>query len=1487
MGAERIISLRLKLKGDQEVIDTLEVVNNSLEESGRILKDINDKSRALDNLSRKLKTMSEELEQVSRRLAAAQAGTGSGNSTQLETQQRRLRSEIDQTKASVADLRKQLAGVEQGSDAYNQIVQRIARAKGEQKLLNDQVRQAQVAFERTQVAAGSYRDLELRLQQLRNQFRLLGEEERNGALGTNLLRQIGVLDTQLKDLDKNMGVYTRNVGNYASAFDGFVGITQRLAPVVGLSVGLNEFIDANARASDEVANVAKTANASINDIRQLQEVLKFRNTRTKLVDQLGIAEIGGQLGVAKEQLLGFTDAVDQVNVAVGDEFNNDVKEVTRVLGGLRNVFSNIRTDDIPKDILNIANALNVLSADGNATAPAIADFANRIGGVAVPLGASAESIFGLSTVLNELNITAERGSSGVVRVLTEIAKAPEAFAQVAGVGAKEFRALVEKDIVGALALVTKRTQESTDSNIEFVKILQDLEITGVGELEVFQKLGASYDLYQKRVQQAGKALQETQSITDEFNKKNATFGASLDKLRNSFVNLTVSTDLQDFLAGGIDALAGFITALAGLPKLIQENKTEFIALTLAILAFNRAAIIATLATIRQSAAYTLLTDATRRQALAQGILNTVTKAFPILAVVAIIYAAAKAIQAFTTSTDAATRAADKFKEAQKDINKEAGKEVAILNKNIEVLKSAAASTTQRANAIKALKDAYPEYLEGMDLEKLSVAELTTLQNRLTQEIIRGIAERKKAAAQDEELAKVVEATLARQQLRQRGTVSVEDVAAIGEDPLGLNQALGRTTFISDEAKQEAFKRADAFYTQLIEDGTKAANELENLFNDAFSLRNVGTEEIAASAASEVLAERAEQQRREQVNIRKLTIDELKALDTDAAKAELERREKADKRLKDLAEKRARDEKTAAENIYRLQQDLIKRTFEGRIQLARNETATAISALVGTPQQVETQKALLEEKLRQTIALIEKERADAQSKALADIRAFKQAAEQARADNAGRSAGNQLDAIRQLNQIDETKAQGFFTLEQQALQDQLSKGLITQEEYNEKSEALELQRQWAIFEIRNQSAVAEKTLIVQEQQARLAALAAGFQKELQQIEEQEAQRKAALEAQLESGAIDQPTFDAAVEDNTEATNQAKLDAERAYREEQAVIVQDAAQQILDTEVELAEQSLAIQQDTDQAKLDSAKRTAEQMAALQSAQLDGVSEYITGVSRLLSQDVENRRKYGAILKVLALAEIAINLRKELSAIAVAASQASLATGPFGIFTAGTIYAAQAAQAIIRASFNAASVLLQKFKYGGVIPTEQSVARVEGGHIPEGSGEITGRPHSAGGVKAIYNNRLVEFEGGEYHLRNGKETYIINRKSTQRFKETLLRISDAPNRFSRARKQIASQINSHGGAGKKFATGGIAPGAPTDVNPLQAPQVGPAGKVVLNAASREDLDAVLQVAGAAIELATAANNRIDNIQVINDPLEALKKGTEQAEIKATRNL
>jgi len=147
-----------------------------------------------------------------------------------------------------------------------------------------------------------------------------------------------------------------------------------------------------------------------------------------------------------------------------------------------------------------------------------------------------------------------------------------------------------------------------------------------------------------------------------------------------------------------------------------------------------------------------------------------------LAFVAGIYLISKAYEAYQNEASAAEKAARTLADAQEDIAKESAKEVTAIQQNIAVLKSDVTSKETRKAAIEDLKRAYPDYLKGMDLEKASVSELTSLQNKLTDSVIRSIAERRKATAQEDVTQKIITATLELQRLEKELATQPKDVA---------------------------------------------------------------------------------------------------------------------------------------------------------------------------------------------------------------------------------------------------------------------------------------------------------------------------------------------------------------------------------------------------------------------------------------------------------------------------------------------------------------------------------------------------------------------------------------------------------------------------------------------------------------------------------------------------------------------------------------
>lgn len=117
---------------------------------------------------------------------------------------------IRKLKAEIADLKNELEKLEIGSDKYRETQDKLIK---EQSRLNDVMAGTKG---RSSEAADSYYALNKRLVELRQSYKRLSEEDRNGLVGAKTLEGIKTLDAQLKSLDADMGQHFRNVGNYSN-----------------------------------------------------------------------------------------------------------------------------------------------------------------------------------------------------------------------------------------------------------------------------------------------------------------------------------------------------------------------------------------------------------------------------------------------------------------------------------------------------------------------------------------------------------------------------------------------------------------------------------------------------------------------------------------------------------------------------------------------------------------------------------------------------------------------------------------------------------------------------------------------------------------------------------------------------------------------------------------------------------------------------------------------------------------------------------------------------------------------------------------------------------------------------------------------------------------------------------------------------------------------------------------------------------------------
>jgi TP901 family phage tail tape measure protein len=483
--------------------------------------------------------------------------------------------EKDQAAATKAlidiDIKKQKLVQEEIRTATQKAKIEQANAKAEQKEISN-----------AQKMASAYNQLVVKTRELKNSSKELAGQmiilEQHGQKNTKEYRDLAKTykqvtneaikaDVTLKKIDSTVGDNFRNVGNYNGSINKLRNGLGQLGLAFGIGTVVTNAGKTLAKFDEASADIAKTVGITKDEARKLSEELLKIDTRSSVEELQKIAGIGGQLGIAKDDIIGFTKATDQLNVALGDEFQGGAEEITKVIGGLRNVFGDIKTDSVEQDLLHIGNALNALGASGSATSPIMADFAGRIGGVGIPLGLTTDEVLGLSATLEELNVTSERGGTAVTKVLQKMTVNTKDFAKLAGMPLKEFENLVNTDIYGAFQKVIEGTKKSGKNATQLGTILDDLKLDGAGTSEVFLKLGSNMDLLDKRTKLAGESLSKTDSITEEAKVKNETLSASVEKLKNAWDKWVIGIDSATGASSGFSSALGFIAK--NLPLILE------------------------------------------------------------------------------------------------------------------------------------------------------------------------------------------------------------------------------------------------------------------------------------------------------------------------------------------------------------------------------------------------------------------------------------------------------------------------------------------------------------------------------------------------------------------------------------------------------------------------------------------------------------------------------------------------------------------------------------------------------------------------------------------------------------------------------------------------------------------------------------------------------------------------------------------------------
>lgn len=338
---------------------------------------------------------------------------------------------------------------------------------------------------------------------------------------------------------------------------------------------VQRFLDVALSSAEEIdsayRDMRKTVNGSEEDFEQLKAAAEdFSRTHVISADQvLEIEAMGGQLGIAVEDLQAFAETVSNLNIATNIQ---DAEEMSQKLGQLASI-----THMTSEEYDNFGDALVRLGNNEPALESDIVDITSRIGSMASICGMSVPDILALSTAVAATGQQSEAAGTAISNTMSDIEGAVaaggdklQAFADVAGTSAEEFAAKWENDPIEAIKAFIIGLKSIDDSGGSVDATLQNLGITGVRQKQALSGLTQTIDVLNDSITMSNDAWD---GVSDEWGdagdaareaqKKAEGFSGQMSILENNVQVLgsTIGESLAPIL-GTVNDLFAAVTAAA-------------------------------------------------------------------------------------------------------------------------------------------------------------------------------------------------------------------------------------------------------------------------------------------------------------------------------------------------------------------------------------------------------------------------------------------------------------------------------------------------------------------------------------------------------------------------------------------------------------------------------------------------------------------------------------------------------------------------------------------------------------------------------------------------------------------------------------------------------------------------------------------------------------------------------------------------------------
>lgn len=506
---------------------------------------------------------------------------------------------------------------------------------------------------------------------------------------------------------------------------------------------MREYVDVYASMQEAESAVSKYTGMTAGEVRTLNEAFKQMDTRTPREQLNALAGDAGRLGIqAKEDVLAFVEAADQINVALGADLGEDA---VKQIGKLAQLFGDDKEKGLKGAMLATGSVINELAQSSSASESYLVDFAGRLAAVGSQAGISQAQIMAFGSVLDQNMVAQEKGATALQNIITALYRKPAQMARIAGLDIQKFTEQLRTDGNGALLSFIEQLNKAGRMDA-LAPMLDSMNLSGAGVTQTLTTLAGNIDTLRATQQQATEAFEKGTSVTEEFGKANTTAQAEIEKAQKrmtdlraelgerlqpvfiSAINSTATLGRAMMVAGSFVAqhagLIARLTAIVGAYIVVQKIATHWEKLkTIATSAQNVATAVttavtktATGATLVYAAAKNVLMGNTHRATAALRLLRMelllnpyAAVAVAVLALGMALYSAMQKTKALTASQEGQRRAMSSIEDARKEAIRNTAEERTRIERLNAIVHDNTRSYDERKKALDTLRAIVPAY----------------------------------------------------------------------------------------------------------------------------------------------------------------------------------------------------------------------------------------------------------------------------------------------------------------------------------------------------------------------------------------------------------------------------------------------------------------------------------------------------------------------------------------------------------------------------------------------------------------------------------------------------------------------------------------------------------------------------------------------------------------------------------------------------------